>query len=142
MDDNRDAAKRTRVADGNDEAAALVAAIQVGSASSFDTGDFGARLTPLVREGSLLQRGSTTLKRQGDASVGAREKFYVTHNYYSKAIAVSLLVAVPIAAGQEKLDYARILRDGCSVYQIDGKAWRAYVWADYREGAGKHDFAL
>jgi hypothetical protein len=60
----------------------------------------------------------------------------------SKAIAVSLLFAVPMAAGQEKLDYARIFRAACSVDQIDRKVWRAYVWADYQEGAAKHDFAV
>jgi len=52
------------------------------------------------------------------------------------------LFAVPIAAGQEKLDYGRILRRGCSADQLAGNVWRTYVWADYQDGAQKHDFPL
>lgn len=60
----------------------------------------------------------------------------------SKTFVLLLLLALPVAAGNEKLDYARILLAGCSVDGLDGKAWRAYVWADYQNGAQKHDFAL
>jgi hypothetical protein len=60
----------------------------------------------------------------------------------SKVIAVSVLFAVPIAGAPKKLDYARILHNGCSIEQLDGKVWRAYVWADYQDGTQKHDFSI
>lgn len=60
----------------------------------------------------------------------------------SKAIAVLMISAVPVAAELGKLDYGRIFRCGCSVDQVDVNVWRAYVWADYQDGAQWHDFAL
>jgi hypothetical protein len=60
----------------------------------------------------------------------------------SKALAVLALFAVPIAAGQQKLDYGRILRQGCSVDQLAGNVWRAYVWADYQDSGREHDFTM
>jgi hypothetical protein len=77
-----------------------------------------------------------------NANVFGIETIMLVNRAQHKALAVSLLAAVPLAAGQEISDYARIFRDGCSVNLINGKAWRAYVWADYEEGADKHDFAV
>ena len=61
----------------------------------------------------------------------------------SRALAVLALFAVPIAAGHEKLDYGRILRQGCSVdHLLAGNVWRAYVWADYQGSGREHDFTM